>query len=144
MPEVSSYPAGTPSWVDLSTPDVEGAARFYQGLFGWEAVELGPPEQTGGYRMLQLRGRNVAGLGPMPAPGMPSVWTMYVAVDDADITATACPLSLSFRRSSNPMPPAFATSSADTSTGNKSSCGSTPVLIVMTRQPFFLNVSMRN
>src|SRR4051794_22856697 len=27
MPEFSSYPHGTPSWVDLGSPDVDGSAR---------------------------------------------------------------------------------------------------------------------
>ena len=28
--------SGTVSWVDLSTPDIEGAQHFYAGLLGWE------------------------------------------------------------------------------------------------------------
>jgi predicted enzyme related to lactoylglutathione lyase len=87
MPEVSEYAPGTPSWVDLSSPDVGSSARFYRGLFGWEAVETGPVEQTGGYRMLTLGGRNVAGLGPAQAEGQPALWTTYVSVADAGETA---------------------------------------------------------
>ena len=37
MSERTSYEPGTPSWVDLSTPDPAAAKRFYGELFGWEA-----------------------------------------------------------------------------------------------------------
>jgi len=40
------------------------------------------------YTNCTLRGRNVAGMGGDPAPdGMPTVWTTYMAVDDADAAA---------------------------------------------------------
>jgi predicted enzyme related to lactoylglutathione lyase len=84
MPEVSEYAPGTPSWVDLASPDPEASARFYGGLFGWTATDPGPVEESGGYRMLQRDGRNVAGLGPTQAESQPAMWTTYVATDDAD------------------------------------------------------------
>ena len=36
MPE---YPPGTPSWVELSTPDADASAAFYGELMGWVATE---------------------------------------------------------------------------------------------------------
>ena len=30
-----TYAPGTPMWVDLATPDVEAATRFYNQIFGW-------------------------------------------------------------------------------------------------------------
>jgi uncharacterized protein len=87
MPEVSEYAPGTPSWVDLASPDPDASARFYGGLFGWDAAETGPVEETGGYRMLQLRGRNVAGLGPTQSETQPAMWTTFVGTDDADAVA---------------------------------------------------------
>jgi uncharacterized protein len=87
MPERDAYEPGTPSWVDLSTPDPEAAKRFYGELFGWEAVDAGPPEETGGYAMFQLRGRQVAGIGPLMDPSHPPVWSTYISTDDADATA---------------------------------------------------------
>lgn len=87
MPEVTEYAPGTPSWVDLASPDPDGSARFYGGLFGWEAMEPGPVEETGGYRMLQRDGRNVAGLGPTQGEGQPAMWTTYVSTDDAEAVA---------------------------------------------------------
>ena len=28
-------PPGTPTWIDLATPDLDGAKNFYQQLCGW-------------------------------------------------------------------------------------------------------------
>jgi predicted enzyme related to lactoylglutathione lyase len=36
MPEMTRYEPGTPSWVDVGSPDVEASKAFYGGLFGWE------------------------------------------------------------------------------------------------------------
>jgi uncharacterized protein len=88
MPEVSEHAPGTPSWVDLASPDVDASERFYGGLFGWTAAETGPVEETGGYKMLQREGRNVAGLGPVQAEDQPAMWTTYVSTDDAEAVAT--------------------------------------------------------
>jgi predicted enzyme related to lactoylglutathione lyase len=82
MPEMTKYPAGTPSWVDLGTPDLKGAIRFYGELFGWDIEEGGP--EVGGYSMAKVNGHSVAGLGPLMNPGQPTAWTTYVSVDDAD------------------------------------------------------------
>jgi predicted enzyme related to lactoylglutathione lyase len=87
MAERTSYPPGTPCWVDLGSPDTASAARFYGSLFGWEFADLGP--DAGGYGMFTLRGKNVAGLGPQANPEGPPYWTVYVAVADADATSAA-------------------------------------------------------
>ena len=83
MPE---YAPGTPSWVELSTPDPDGAATFYCDVLGWEATEPGPAE-TGGYRMFQSGGKNVAGLMGHMQEGQPTAWATYVSVTDAEETA---------------------------------------------------------
>ena len=89
MPDVDQYVPGTPSWLDVSAPDLDAAAAFYGGLFGWEAEETGPVEETGGYRMFTLRGRHVAGLGPARDGGPPPMWTTYVTVTDAEAASAA-------------------------------------------------------
>jgi predicted enzyme related to lactoylglutathione lyase len=86
MPERTEYEPGTPSWVDLSSPDLDESARFYGALFGWEAAEVGDPEQTGGYRMFRLHGKDVAGLGPLQEGSGPPHWMTYVTVADAGET----------------------------------------------------------
>src|SRR4051812_18692975 len=85
--EISEYAPGTPCWIDLGTPDADGAARFYGGLFGWD-VEEGPPE-AGGYRMCMLRGQPVAGMGPQMSTDIPPFWASYVSVSDVDATSAA-------------------------------------------------------
>jgi predicted enzyme related to lactoylglutathione lyase len=84
MPE---YAPGTPSWVELSAPDTDAAADFYGQLFGWTATEPGPVEETGGYRMFQQDGKQVAGLMGHMQEGQPTVWATYISVADADETA---------------------------------------------------------
>lgn len=84
MPE---YAPGTPSWVELSSPDTDAAAGFYGELMGWSAAEPGPAEETGGYRMFQQNGKNVAGLMGHMQEGQPTAWATYVSVADADETA---------------------------------------------------------
>jgi len=82
--EFESYLPGTPSWVDLSSPDLSGAKAFYGALFGWAATE-GSPE-AGGYCMFQKQGKNVAGLGPVMDPAQAPAWMTYVSVHDVDAT----------------------------------------------------------
>jgi hypothetical protein len=74
---------GTPSWVDLTSPDLVVSARFYGGLFGWETAIRGPAELTGGYLAFQAGESDVAGLTRLQGPEPPS-WTTYFAVPDAD------------------------------------------------------------
>src|ERR1700743_630661 len=85
--EKTSYQPGTPSWVDLSSPDPDASAAFYGDLFGWQVHPAMP--DAGGYRMAELRGLPVAGIGPQMQQGMPPAWTTYVSTADADATAKA-------------------------------------------------------
>jgi uncharacterized protein len=80
------YAPGTPSWVELSSPDTDAASKFYGELMGWSATEAGPPE-TGGYRMFQKAGKNVGGLMSVMQEGQPTAWMTYISVADADETA---------------------------------------------------------
>ena len=82
--KVDKHLDGATSWMDLSTPDLEGSALFYGGLFGWDAPE-GPPE-VGGYRQAVLDGEVVAGLGPKMMPEQPTAWTPYIQTSDIDGT----------------------------------------------------------
>jgi uncharacterized protein len=82
--DIDRYEPGVPSWVDLGSPDPQGAADFYGALFGWDAPE-GPPE-AGGYRVAMVGDRAVAGIGQAQNPG-PPVWATYVNVESADATA---------------------------------------------------------
>ena len=82
--EMTKYEPGTPSWIDLGTPDLEGATAFYCPLCGWP-VEMGPAEM-GRYSMARLRGKAVAGLADQQQPG-PTWWASYISVTDVNDTA---------------------------------------------------------
>jgi predicted enzyme related to lactoylglutathione lyase len=85
MPERTSYAPGTPSWVDLGSPDPERAGAFYGSLFGWTADPDDRPE-AGGYTLCTIDGKAVAGLGPQMNPDMPPFWSVYITVANADDT----------------------------------------------------------
>lgn len=84
----SAWPQGTPCWVDCSVDDPAEARAYYAELLGWDVLDS-PPE-AGGYLMAMLDGHPAAGIGPkMGDVAMPSVWTTYLAADDADAVAGA-------------------------------------------------------
>ncbi|MFE9423558.1 VOC family protein [Kitasatospora sp. NPDC006697] len=90
MPVVNEpYAPGTPCWVDLMAPDQQQAIDFYRDLFGWQG-EIGA-EEFGGYAVLTLNGKAVAGIGKAMAmgdnPPPPTVWTTYLASANAAETA---------------------------------------------------------
>ena len=89
MPKVSSYLHGTPSWLDLATPDTAAAQDFYGSLFGW-SYDAQPTGGGSDYIMCNKGGSAAAGmmeLSPeMAASGMPPVWSSYISVDDLDAT----------------------------------------------------------
>jgi len=74
-------PIGSPCWTDLWTSDVEGSARFYCELFGWEAQE--PSPEFGGYFMFTRNGAPVAGgMGDMGDMRADNSWKVYLTSDD--------------------------------------------------------------
>lgn len=81
----TSYEHGTPSWIDLSTTDVDGARPFYTAIFGW-AYDVNPTDQGGEYVMARKGGHAVAGLSmqqpEQAASGVPPMWNTYVTVTD--------------------------------------------------------------
>ena len=90
MGERTSHPAGTFSWVDLSTSDLDAATAFYEGLLGWGHTDT-PIGDDAVYRMFQLRGQNVAAASGQQeqerSHGIPPHWNNYVTVASADQTA---------------------------------------------------------
>lgn len=86
MVEMTGYTPGTPSWVDVSTPDMEATKAFYGGLFGWEATSS--PEM-GGYTNFTLNGKQVCGGAPTQSPDQHPAWSTYISVSDADAIAQA-------------------------------------------------------
>lgn len=86
MSERNAYDPGVPCWVDLATSDVPAAVSFYEALLGWTAEMVEDPA-AGGYGQFVYNGKKVAGIGPTWVEGSPPVWNVYVATEDAAVTA---------------------------------------------------------
>jgi predicted enzyme related to lactoylglutathione lyase len=81
------FVTGAPNWIDVGTPDIDGATSFYGALFGWQFQSAGP--DSGGYGFFQLDGKTAAGgMQTTPEQGPPS-WTVYFQSPDAEATAKA-------------------------------------------------------
>ncbi|MFJ8028044.1 VOC family protein [Streptomyces sp. NPDC096311] len=81
------FVTGAPNWLDVGTPDIEGASSFYGGLFGWQFQSAGP--DAGGYGFFQLAGKTAAGgMQTTEEQGQPC-WTVYFQSPDAQATAKA-------------------------------------------------------
>ncbi len=72
-------PAGTPTWVDLMSPEIDKTRAFYHAVFGWDYDISGP--EFGGYTTARLGPHTTAGMSPNPAgvPPMPSAWALHFA-----------------------------------------------------------------
>jgi uncharacterized protein len=81
---------GAPSWWELMTTDYAAAVRFYRNVFGWETTVMGDSDEFR-YTVQTVGENQAAGVmdasGFLPA-GVPSFWSVYFAVDDADATST--------------------------------------------------------
>ncbi|MFE3327313.1 VOC family protein [Streptomyces sp. NPDC059176] len=77
---------GTPCWVSLMVHGLDPTQDFYRALFGWE---FSPgPQPLGPYVRALVDGKDVAGIGRLPADRhLPIAWTTYMASDDVDETA---------------------------------------------------------
>lgn len=83
MSERTSYAPGVPNWVDLTTPDLDAAERFYGSLFDYEFDSM--PDMD--YKMVKVGGDVVAGmwkLGPPVPEDTPPMWINYFHLDDVD------------------------------------------------------------
>jgi predicted enzyme related to lactoylglutathione lyase len=85
QPASAEHHVGKVIWVDLVTPDLAGAKRFYSGLFGWTFRDVHVGEK--GYAVASLDGRPVAGLLQRPVPTgerRRPAWLAFIAVRDVD------------------------------------------------------------
>ena len=75
---------GAWAWNDLQTTDPEGAAPFYEALFGWATAEV--PGSDGIYRSIAHEGRNIGGIMRAQREIAQPYWTVYFGVADVDAT----------------------------------------------------------
>jgi predicted enzyme related to lactoylglutathione lyase len=78
--------AGHCSWNELSTPDQAGALDFYTGRFGWEAGDVMPMGEMGGYQFIHHGGGMIGAMMTNP-PGQPAGWKFAFGVRDIDEAA---------------------------------------------------------
>jgi predicted enzyme related to lactoylglutathione lyase len=85
---MNSYPAGVPCWVEGLHRDPQAARDFYGPLMGWEFQGSGGEPE---YCVARHRGREVAGLAPLPEmlEDVDGVWMTHVAVESAADAAQA-------------------------------------------------------
>lgn len=88
MTESRTYPPGVPCWVDTDQQDVAAAQDFYGRLFGWTFENVLPEDAEQTYLIATLDGHDVAAIASVQT-GDEIAWNTYVAVADADATATA-------------------------------------------------------
>ena len=83
MGENNSY-----CWADLITGDRMAAKQFYEKLFGWK-IFPGEGKDESTYLHIMAGEQGIAGIQPgsMHKPGVPSHWTPYFMVADADAAA---------------------------------------------------------
>ncbi|MGK5641332.1 VOC family protein [Streptomyces sp. URMC 126] len=81
----TDFVTGSPTWLDLGSPDTGRAADFYGAVFGWDFESAGP--EAGGYGFFRRDGATVAAVGPLTEEGASSAWTVYFRTPDADATA---------------------------------------------------------
>ena len=89
MTTMTQHAAGMFCWCQLGTSNPEAAKKFYAGLFGWT------PEDTAiagrGMTFLKKNGQAIAALYGMqkePSDPLGPSWLTFVAVENADQTAT--------------------------------------------------------
>lgn len=77
---------GAPSWYELATTPgkLSEAGAFYGRVLGWKVEDSGMPDFT--YHLARSDGDLVAGAMDMPpdVAGMPPMWMVYFAVENAD------------------------------------------------------------
>ncbi|MDS1270226.1 VOC family protein [Lipingzhangella sp. LS1_29] len=78
---------GTPSWLDIGSPDVDATAAFYHTVLGWDLQTFGA--QAGGYGIFRRDGAAVAAVGPLEEEGARSAWMLYFHTPDVDAAAAS-------------------------------------------------------
>ena len=88
MPRRVGFPAGVPAWIDTNQPDLDAAAEFYGGLFGWQFSERAVGATDRRYLVATLNGDEVAALGALlPSNESGAAWNTYIDVADANSAA---------------------------------------------------------
>ena len=92
MPKREETPVGAPIWIDLFTSDPERSRVFYGELLGWTSTDPNP--DYGGYFNFTKGDSLVAGgMRNDGTQGVPDLWNVYLAVENAEATVAAATAS---------------------------------------------------
>jgi uncharacterized protein len=83
QPATQERHPGKVVWVDLVTPDLEGAKTFYSGMFGWTYRDVHSGEKD--FVLVLLNGRPIGGIVQRTEPKRNSrqpAWLTFIAVRD--------------------------------------------------------------
>lgn len=83
QPATKDLHPGKVVWVDLVTPDLDGAKRFYSGLFGWTYKDIHTGDTD--YSVALLDGQPVGGLVHRAVPSgehRQPAWLTFISVRD--------------------------------------------------------------
>lgn len=75
--------AGRFVYAQLQTSNPSAATVFYRDLCGWTMTD-DPPSAGPPYTEASIGADSIAGIMPLPAPGMVPSWLLYLAVDNLD------------------------------------------------------------
>jgi uncharacterized protein len=91
MTVIKKHKPGEFCWTDLGTKDVAGAKKFYQGIFGWKAMDI-PVGNGFTYSMMRIRGKDVCAVYSMTdeqrKAKTPQFWLPYITVKSVARTVT--------------------------------------------------------
>ena len=86
MAEFEKPKHGEICWRELNTKNLDAAAEFYKGLFGWQLEQTKTTEMP--YKEIHLDDKAVGGMLEITDcwgehwQSIPSYWLSYIAVDD--------------------------------------------------------------
>ena len=83
---------GTLTWIELETPDLDAATKFYGEIFGWDAGEVSMGADFTGetYTVFTKNGERVAGAVQTAMLGLAASWFPSFMVPDVDEVAATC------------------------------------------------------
>ncbi|MFJ4776003.1 VOC family protein [Streptomyces sp. NPDC088762] len=76
---------GAPCWVNLMARDLHAAQQFYAAVMGWH---FRPGRLGESFTIAELDGVPVAGIGEPSGQLAGAAWTVYFAVEDADVAVS--------------------------------------------------------
>jgi len=74
---------GAMVWNELRSPDLDGSAAFYSGLFGW-TIDRREGTAMGVYLGIKNGEANNGGIAALTPPGTPPHWLVYFGVEEVE------------------------------------------------------------